>query len=230
MVAIFKSWVERLLPTNHPYTFVDHESDETSPSKSKTIRGIYATWTSPRHANWHILALISLMTLVAVSILTIHPWARNQNTYGTIEHDHQQPRRNCGNSTSDAVKAGCSFDIMSFTWSLPECFDEELEADFLAYKKWSWWFDPEGKKPVPFEDVRAGRYTDLFVTWEYHLVHCTFMWRKMHNAIIAQRPIDSYIGNTNHTMHCSMELLDRIRGMNELNTRIRIKFPDCGVL
>jgi hypothetical protein len=118
---------------------------------------------------------------------------------------------------------------MSFTWSHPACFDAELQDDFLARRNWTWSLDSKGEKPATWEDVKAGNHLQLYVTWEYHLVHCTYMWKKMHRAVSARRPLDSYIMNPMHTHHCEEMLLDRKVGLNEKNTIIKTKFPSCPI-
>jgi hypothetical protein len=132
---------------------------------------------------------------------------------------------NCGSSPIEARERGCHFDIMSFIWSAPACFDAGLMDEFTSKKTWAW-YRRDGSE-VPIEEVRKGELTNLFVSWEFHLTHCTFMWRKMHRAIKNGAPIDSYIGNYNHTMHCGMEILSESTPFNETNTMIFIKYPTC---
>ncbi len=135
----------------------------------------------------------------------------------------------CGNSSEEALAAGCKFDVMSFTWTHPDCFDKELMEDFLSLRNWTWSFDAAGKETVPVERLSAGQHTDLFVSWEYHITHCTYMWKKMHRAILKGKPLDSYMGNLLHTMHCEKMLLDRTKGLEDRNTGILLKFARCPV-
>lgn len=88
----------------------------------------------------------------------------------------------------------------------------------------NWEYD---KLPTP--DVAAGKYAELLVSWEYHFAHCTFMWKKIHRAILKEGPLDSYVGNLNHTLHCQKMLLDREAALADINTAIRMKFPDCPI-
>lgn len=133
----------------------------------------------------------------------------------------------CGNSPAEALAAGCEFDVMSFAWSQQACFDRELMDDFLSRKNWTWWVDEVDGVPLGLLDVRKGQYSQLFVTWEYHLVHCTYMWKKMHRAIQSGRPLDSYIANIDHTIHCEMMLLDDTVDRGARNTIIGVKYPTC---
>lgn len=138
---------------------------------------------------------------------------------------------NCGKSSDEARLRGCRFDVMSFTWSQPSCFDGPLMEEFLSLKNWTWWLpdtqEPETYHSLGVEDVSSGQYAELHVSWEYHLYHCTYMWRKMHRAILKGEPLDSYVGNWAHTEHCEMMLLDRGRQLDSRKTVIKRKFPDC---
>ncbi|KIW15638.1 hypothetical protein PV08_05687 [Exophiala spinifera] len=133
----------------------------------------------------------------------------------------------CGLSASDAVRRGCSFDPVSFAWLPKRCFDEELTAQFLAQRDWQWYRDSNGTVPVQYEALRNGEYSELYVTQEYHMYHCTYMWRKMHRAIIHGQPLDGYIGHLSHTSHCEKMLLNHGAALNLTNTIIATKFVNC---
>ncbi|KAJ5971857.1 uncharacterized protein N7479_001775 [Penicillium vulpinum] len=70
-------------------------------------------------------------------------------------------------------------------------------------------------------------YDELFVSWGYHLLHCTYTWRKMHQALLRGRPVDNYIGKYNHTAHCEAMLLAQHIEHNSTNTIIQTKFVSC---
>lgn len=38
-------------------------------------------------------------------------------------------------------------------------------------------------KPVPRALALTGEYAELFVDWEYHILHCVYLWRKLHRAM-----------------------------------------------
>ncbi|KAB8071530.1 hypothetical protein BDV29DRAFT_197328 [Aspergillus leporis] len=63
-------------------------------------------------------------------------------------------------------------------------------------------------------EARARGCHGLYVNWEYHVQHCT-----------------QYIGPYSHTQHCEKMLLRRGEGyaMSDINTHIRVKFPDYGI-
>jgi hypothetical protein len=74
----------------------------------------------------------------------------------------------------------------------------------------------------------TGQYPELFVTREYHRVHCVYMWRKMHRGL-ERGFIDTYIGNYHHTAHCEQMLLEHIPS-ETIDTMILLKFPSCRTL
>lgn len=65
----------------------------------------------------------------------------------------------------------------------------------------------------------------LYVTDEYHIVHCVYMWRKLHRGLEVESKelepgssegawIDSYTSNFMHTHHCTDVLLLFVRNMH----------------
>ena len=139
----------------------------------------------------------------------------------------------CGSTAAEAKQRGCHFDVISFCWLPDACYDSELSDAFDGYTKWEWFLDPNKTQPITHEIAMTGEHTDLFVNWEYHLMHCTAMWKKLHRAVLGdgKRAIDGYIGTMVHTEHCSNMLLqDRDVALEEINTIIQVKFPDCGIV
>lgn len=195
-----------------------------------------ATWTTTKQFTsspgigkvWHVAAfamvvlVLTIGTSAVTSTLMINKSVRSSSVR----------TQNCGNSSEEARSQGCYFDVISFTWSQPSCFDKTLMENFLSLQNWTWFRNPEDIPgiPVPFDEVSAGRHSSLYVTWEYHITHCTFMWKKMHRAIMTGRPLDSYVNNIKHTEHCEEILLDREISLQDRHTTISIKFPDCPIL
>lgn len=175
--------------------------------------------------HWLILAFTTLVFILIISILA----ATNGQLLNDGDGGSSTGSQNCGNSSDEARALGCQFDVMSFTWSQPSCFDNKLMDNFLSLKNWTWWHNPNDNiaEPVPFNEVSLGQHSLLYVTWEYHITHCTFMWKKMHHAIMSGRPLDSYVNDFKHTLHCEQTLLDREISLVARDIAIRIKFPYC---
>lgn len=132
----------------------------------------------------------------------------------------------CGTDPITALARNCSFDPLSFSWLPPQCYDAELTSMFLKHNEWEWYKSatPEDLSAselisVSLSTVLQGNETELYVSDGYHVVHCIYMWKKLHRAMDVERSgfepgstsgawMDSYIGNLGHTEHCSGLLLD----------------------
>ncbi len=183
-----------------------------------------------------IMVVISMIIVAESSRIRQIPWTRDR--YRQSQQPSFAPSNNssntiqsCGASPREARAGGCHFDLISFSWLPEPCYDSELAQDFDNLREWKWWFDENNTVPASHQLAMTGEYS-LFVEWDYHLWHCTFMWRKMHRALSrsGQMAIDSYMGSYNHTLHCE-EMLLRYREieLNSVNTVIRVKYPDCNV-
>ncbi|EGP90542.1 uncharacterized protein MYCGRDRAFT_37275, partial [Zymoseptoria tritici IPO323] len=138
-----------------------------------------------------------------------------------------------GQSPAEARERGCHFDVISFCWLPSQCYDAELSRIFDAENHLEWFLDPNRTQPVSHQQIMTGEYTGLYVNWNYHLRHCTAMWRKLHRAVLGKdgnAAIDGYIGVYEHTLHCEHMLLSgRDTALEIINTRIAVKYPDCGI-
>lgn len=151
---------------------------------------------------------------------------------GTMPPDTAPPaasRQQCGSSPEEALEAGCKFDLMSFTWTQPACIDEELTTEFLRLKEWAWWADADGAEEVTQEEVARGSREELFVSWEYQLEQCVYLWKKMQRAAVKKAPLDSYTLDAEHTAQCAEMLLDREAPVEETKTVVVTKYTTCGV-
>jgi len=185
------------------------EYSEKLPPKSK-----YYVFKIALFSGGFLLLLISIISLLPIE----------SNAIPTVHSTHGS--QSCGTNRNEALSHNCTFDPMSFSWLPPACYDDALTAEFLSLKPWRWTTDRTGTDPVLLEKVLAGDHANLYVSWEYHLLHCTYMWRKLHRAALGSGMVDSYIGNYNHTSHCEMMLLQE-GDKEDINTVIRTKFVDC---
>ena len=149
-----------------------------------------------------------------------------------LDHDDNHPSaphrwRNCGSSPTEAKLRGCRFDILSFAWQTPECFDGELMDDFIAHDNWKFYAHFNSTETVVELAAALEGDRSLYVDWEYHITHCTFMWRQMHRAYTVKGFIDSHLDDYHHTLHCQRTLLDRETGLGMVNVIAALKYPDC---
>jgi hypothetical protein len=135
----------------------------------------------------------------------------------------------CGDNPAEARQRGCMFDTISFTWDLPACFNAELVDDYRRQYGFRYYEDRAGVVEVPYEIVALGE-RDLHSSWEQHLIHCIYTWRKFHNAWNFGLPVDSYISNVNHTHHCGEEWIEQLYSpldISSINSMIFVKYPNC---
>ncbi|PVH84633.1 hypothetical protein DL98DRAFT_357202, partial [Cadophora sp. DSE1049] len=133
----------------------------------------------------------------------------------------------CGENPAIARSRNCSFDLISFAWQTPECFDGPLVSEFSAYQPWSFYTDVFGRgNETVSKDIAEAGDSNLWVTWNFHVVHCTFMWRQMHRAY-EKGWIDAHLRAYNHTLHCQGVLLDHETGWKDVVTAARVIYPLC---
>ncbi|KUI54271.1 hypothetical protein VP1G_10659 [Cytospora mali] len=140
----------------------------------------------------------------------------------------------CGNTPAEARAAGCIFDIMAFSWLPPRCHDAELAEEFRQLKGWEYFIDLNRTRPLSQELALTGEFAGLYTEFEYHLRHCTFLWKKMHRALLrgggGKMAIDSVTAGYSHTEHCSHMLMTRREvALDVINAVIVVKYPDCGM-
>ncbi|PSR82834.1 hypothetical protein BD289DRAFT_295458 [Coniella lustricola] len=146
------------------------------------------------------------------------------------DHPPQLQHFNCGNSTQDAAAAGCKFDLMSYTWVHPDCFDQQLMYEFLGADTWTWAMDEDSTELLNLNDVAMGQHEFVYVTWKHYTMHCAYMWRKMHRSILTSRELDSYVSDYRHTEKCATVLLDRERDLESTSVMLVAKYPSCPVV
>jgi hypothetical protein len=136
----------------------------------------------------------------------------------------------CGNSSTEARARGCHFDNISFAWVHEKCFDGELSHSFRD-TKFKWSLGPEGQQPISQDEAFSGDYPIVFASWGYHVRHCTWLWRKMHRAILGEgrATLDGITSDYMHTSHCETMLVDRRDiDMDAMINVVEVKYPDCG--
>ena len=189
-------------------------------------------------------SLITLVTITALSSTLLSGIALQLLHLLDPPNSFPQPGTRfgfCGDNPnpSSARQANCTFDVMSFSWLPAACAEPELTKEFLGLRNWTWWVDANKTTPVPFDEVAWGDHTELYVTREYHMYHCTYMWRKLHRGLLRGQSntegrgvVDTYIGQYGHTAHCEMMLLGMEGDEGGIDkeatdTIITMKFPQC---
>ncbi|PMD29153.1 hypothetical protein L207DRAFT_262418 [Hyaloscypha variabilis F] len=237
-----------ILDTSRPKSNAEEEKLIPHSEDEEEDQIINQFYHNPK-GKWMPATQSSLLTLVAITALTstllsglafhfFHPFGPQGYTTDTppVPGTHFG---SCGDTPSSARQANCVFDIMSFSWLPNACAEPELTTEFLGLRNWTWWIDADKQEPVPFDEVAWGDHTELYVTREYHMYHCTYMWRKLHRGLLRGQSnaegrgvVDTYIGQYGHTAHCEMMLLGMEsdgEGIDKTatDTIITMKFPQC---
>lgn len=130
-----------------------------------------------------------------------------------------------GTKPQEARKRGCSFDILSFAWQTPECYDHANSEAFQKHNgTWSYFADSDGTRQMSEETAMAGQ-TTAFVMEDFHF---TYMWRQLHRAYTVLGYVDSHLDNWNHTLRCQKVLL-RSQSVDKqrISTADRVIYPRC---
>ncbi|GMF81654.1 unnamed protein product [Aspergillus oryzae] len=90
----------------------------------------------------------------------------------------------CGHTAGEARARGCHFDIITFCWLPDRCYDAELSDSLEKLVDWKWYLDRNKTQPVPKEEALQGELDGLYVSWEYSVQHCVYMWEKMHRGLL----------------------------------------------
>jgi hypothetical protein len=103
-------------------------------------------------SRFFVLGLLVILTIVITSSTTFS------------HRSESQIWSSCGNDTTTARARGCSFDLISFAWQTPECYDSSLVADFVAWDTWEFYTEKYGNTTVAQDVVLMGEES-LWVTW-----------------------------------------------------------------
>ena len=143
---------------------------------------------------------------------------------------------NCGNSSEEIEALGCRFDGIAAAFLPPHCRDHALLAEFDrsgdddSDGSWIYWADPE--KTLRLNETGMMRVAlDRGWFWasqKYHIVHCTFNWRKQWRAMLARQgkgngrgaaeKVEKRFLNEDHIKHCG-EIDQMSNPLDKLSTQ-----------
>lgn len=217
--------IAHLIDSSH-----DHDEEKVQPSSNRSRK----SWLP--HTPLRLVAAITSTAFICLIISTL--------VFHLVNTSKSFPQPgtkfgSCGNTSLTARAAKCVFDTMSFSWLPPACSDPYLTSEFLALRNWTWYLGQNQKETVSLDEVVRGEHAQLFVSREYHMYHCTYMWRKLHRGMLKAQEedgrgrgvVDTYIGRYQHTAHCEMMLLgmegEESVDKKKTDTAILMKFPRC---
>ena len=135
----------------------------------------------------------------------------------------------CGNSTAEAKALGCRFNPLSMAWLRDECYDDDVTQAFLDAGPWQYFTDAAGEHEINIETVGLSADTgaENWLSKQWHMTHCAFMWQKMHRAMMSQeRRLEPSLVNFGHTKHCGRVITHDLP-REKLLTIITPQFEEC---
>jgi hypothetical protein len=149
----------------------------------------------------------------------------------------------CGLSSQEAIDRGCIWDIMSYGWIHPSCYDKKESDRWLAkYGPFKWYIDDgqqQDEKSQPLNGTLTQQlsldeipYTQaVWTTQGYHVMHCLYLLKMVHVAALHSAPVSNEAVNLGHTDHCvgligKTDLIE----YDAVTTQVRLLFVQCVTL
>lgn len=149
------------------------------------------------------------------------------NVDGGFVFNAETGEAKCGTHWSEAKRLGCHFDVMASRWYSPGCFNQGVLSEMLQEVDFKWYADREHTEEVSRDIVLAGEFEAVYPDNDYHIMHCLYLWRRLHSAIIEHRYLDDDVYSYGHTLHCTRLIMQWPRGINS-TTIATSGIPYCG--
>lgn len=135
----------------------------------------------------------------------------------------------CGNSPEVAKERGCQYSIVLHSWLPQSCLTEaDIEDSREMYMNRSWPYETASGRNLTMEDLGAGDYGYFTTTFDWHVTHCMYVWKRLHRILLdPTQELDSYTANYHHTSHCVRMIGGLPEGMKDSGTKIFVKYPKC---
>ncbi|KAL2060783.1 hypothetical protein VTL71DRAFT_9425 [Oculimacula yallundae] len=109
----------------------------------------------------------------------------------------------CGNNWQDAKRLGCHFDVMASRWYSHDCYNGAILEQMMTEVEFEWFYDSEHTLPAPKDLVMKGEFDTIYPLYDYHIMHCLYLWRRLHSAVVEHRQLDDDVYSYGHTLHCT---------------------------
>lgn len=174
-----------------------------------------------RKNDWVRKCIFTLLGILGAAICLIlgymiHP--KDQLLSTTFNASAPMSELHCGNSSTEARKLGCVFDLLTNNWMPEYCSDPLTDGEYREWVldsdrqlgAWAFYHDEEAQQKISSEEELSNMVGHhVWTTTENHLAHCTFLARRMHRLVTGE--IDAVAHNTfAHTLHCTSSILEAI--------------------
>lgn len=135
----------------------------------------------------------------------------------------------CGNSPEEAEARGCHYNFAVHVWLPKGCYTDEdvQDAEEMYQNRDHWYYETNGKN-LTMDEVRRGHYHNFTSTWETHMAHCVYTWKRLHRALLnPATKIDAYTINYYHSEHCAALSRGYSGKMEHEQNVLFAKYPVC---
>ncbi|QSZ35102.1 hypothetical protein DSL72_007966 [Monilinia vaccinii-corymbosi] len=222
MVSRLRNWAfpstegsgsnEKLLPsaTSSSLASIDEEEYSPSPQVKSKPRSYHKLFFMPGLTSIVILGAVTLTILTRDSHSGVVP-----NTPPPPALGGNKVVAHCGISPEEAIERGCVWDIMTYGWIHPLCFNKEESDQFFAqYGPFEWFADDKpavDKYGFPLNGTLTRPLTleelpftpSIYTTQGYHISHCMYILKLVHLAALHNIPVTNEGANIGHTDHCA---------------------------
>ncbi|KJZ67938.1 hypothetical protein HIM_12674 [Hirsutella minnesotensis 3608] len=111
----------------------------------------------------------------------------------------------CGSTPDEAEARGCFYNWAVHVWLPKGCYTDQdvADAEEMYRGRSDWYYRVDGRN-LTMDEVRSGHYHNFTCTWETHMAHCVYTWKRLHRALLnPESKIDAYTINYYHSEHCA---------------------------
>lgn len=143
-------------------------SQSRTPIPDHETWGNYAAIQRLERSRRRGLCLLTISVLVVSVVLTTLLWVPNITTWKQtglsrpkILWNETTALKRCDQTpsegtASEAEALGCVYDMISGSWVFPECYDRELEEEYLSHEPhWQWWADEGRTEQLSVDEILA---------------------------------------------------------------------------
>lgn len=206
----------------HDYQGIVLGQPDLSPSQRSRAALIWARLsTYSRHIILGALTLLALsLGVIAIMRTASRSSPPSPSRIPGFEYTSDGRLLSCGNTFEEAERVGCKFDVMTFVYTPPACYDEEMaqnavdDASELALSRatgtWPWWRYENHTEPLEQSVEVLSSTVPVWTNNVYHRAHCLYLWRVSHRAMtrVAEgQPGGVYVyqkmTDWAHVVHCN---------------------------
>lgn len=197
------------------YQSLDAESLDSNPGNDKPEETRHS---KPRVGSRSISPCTLTMLLgaaLAVALLALVAYETRLLKPEQFRQTRHSRSNTCGNSSSEALSLGCSFNQLMWTWHPKHC-PLYANDDYLAAEPedpWVFYVDPHTREVARDDDwdKMLNNEIGLFSEKGEHVTHCVFMYVALYRIFRdGGRHTEKYV-DEEHLNHCSEMMLEMLR-------------------